>query len=135
MTELVMMALGDYRFGLATAAYDEMRRVDEYRWQQQARLGRTPAQQFIGPGTTTIEFEGTIYPHFRGGLGQVDAMRVEAAKGEPLRLADAFGFNWGKFVIKRIEETRSRPMANGVPRKMTFRIELTAYGDDDDGNV
>lgn len=28
----VMMALGEYRFSLSTAAYNELKRVSEWRW-------------------------------------------------------------------------------------------------------
>lgn len=136
MTDLVMMALGAYRFGIETAAYDQLTRSDEYRWRQQDRLGFVPAQQFIGRGATTIEFSGIILPHFRGGLGQLDAMRVEAGKGEELDLIDSKAKNWGKFCIKRIQETQSRPIASGQPRRIEFRIELVSYGEDkEDGDV
>ena len=46
----IMMALGEFRFALDTAAYDRLRRSDTYRWQAQDRLGRRPAQQFTGHG-------------------------------------------------------------------------------------
>src|SRR5690606_33179058 len=98
----VMMALGDYRFSIDTAAYDQVTRSFEYRWQQQDRIGRKPAQQYLGEGAETVEFMGTVYPHFRGGLGQVEAMRAEAAKGEPLLLVDSNGIPWGTYAIKRI---------------------------------
>jgi len=131
----VMMALGDYRFSIDTAAYEQITRSFEWRWQAQERLGRKPAQQFLGPGVTTVQFEGVIYPSFKGGLGQIDAMKVEADKGEPLRLADSNGFKWGEFVIKRIEETRSKPIPSGQPRRIAFRIELADYGKDDEAEI
>lgn len=136
MTDLIMMALGDYRFGLPTAAYDTLTRSDEYRWEQQNRLGVKPGQQFIGPGSTTIGFSGVILPHFKGGLGQLDAMRAEAGKGEELDLIDSLGKNFGKFCIKRIQETQSRLIASGQPRRIEFQIDLVSYGEDeDDGDV
>ncbi len=129
------MALGDYRFSIDTAAYERLTRTFEYRWQQQDRLGRKPAMQYLGPGAASMQMEGTILPHFKGGLGQIDAMRTEADKGEKLRLVDSLGVNWGYFVIKRIEETRTRPIATGQPRRIEFRIEIADYGDDDDGSA
>lgn len=126
----IMMALGEYRFGLETAAYDQLTRSDTYRWQAQNRLGRKPSQQYLGEGEATIEFSGVILPHFKGGLGQLDAMRAEAGKGEKLRLVDSKGINWGHFVIKRINETQSQPISTGQPRRIEFRIELADYGDD-----
>ncbi len=126
----IMMALGDFRFGLDTAAYDQLTRSDTYRWQTQNRLGRKPSQQYLGEGETTIEFSGFILPHFKGGLGQIDAMRTEAGKGEKLRMVDSKGINRGHFVIKRINETQSQPISTGQPRRIEFSIELADYGDD-----
>lgn len=126
----VMMALGSYRFSLETAAYDRLQRENEYRWISQPRIGRAPAQQFVGVGTETITLEGTIYPHFKGGLGQIDAMRAEADQGAPLILVDGIGKVWGKFVIARISETGERFHGNGVPLKVQFQMELKNYGED-----
>ena len=86
MASSYLMALGDYRFSLETAAYQELTRSTEYRWQSQDRLRHRPAQQYLGPGREEITLNGMIYPSFRGGLGQLDRMRQEAEKGTPLLL-------------------------------------------------
>lgn len=125
-----MMALGKYRFSVDTAAYQRLMREQEYRWASQPRLGRRPARQFIGAGEERIELEGTIYPHFRGGLGQIDAMRDEANAGEPLLLVDGRGNVWGKYGIERITETQTRFHGNGVPLKIEFQLVLSHYGED-----
>ena len=74
----VMLQLGAYQFGLNTAAFQGLQRSDDYRWPEQERLGREAALQFVGPGATTINLDGVIYPEWRGGAGQLDAMRAEA---------------------------------------------------------
>ena len=76
-----MMALGVYRFSLTSAAYQELRRSNAYRWQAQERLQRLPAQQFVGPGNETLDLKGTIYPHYQGGMKQLDLMRAQAGRG------------------------------------------------------
>jgi phage protein U len=129
MTE-VMMKLSEYSFSVEAAAYQALRRVHEYRWAAQARFGRKDALQNTGPGSERIELNGIIYPHFKGGLGQINAMRSEADKGEPLILVDGTMKVWGKYVITRIEETQTVLNERGQPRKQTFRLELSAYGDD-----
>jgi uncharacterized protein len=126
----VMMGLGGYRFGLATAAYQTLERSTAYRWPSQERLGRAPARQFVGKGDDTITLAGVIYPHYKGGLRQVDAMRAEAERGEPLDLVDGFGRVWGAWVILSIREAHSRLLGNGAPLKIDFTIELAAYGED-----
>ncbi len=126
----VMMALGQYRFSLPTAAYQNLKRTDAWRWASQDRLTRAPAKQFLGRGNVTLSLDGTIYPHFRGGLGQVAAMRAEADKGQPLQLVDGLGKVWGKWVIEEITETSTNFLAEGVPLKIDFSLSLSAYGED-----
>lgn len=126
----IMMALGDYRFSLSTATYESLRRNDSWRWIEMARLGRTPVHQYMGPGSTEITLDGTILPHYRGGLGQIESMRSEASKGTSLRLVDGRGRIWGGFVIKSISETHSRFFEKGIPLKIDFSVSLTAYGED-----
>ena len=91
----VMMALGGYRFAIGTAAFQTLRRATEYRWAQMNRIGRRPAMQYVGPGVESIDLDGVIYPHFRGGLRQVEAMRAEARLGLPLMLVSGTGYGLG----------------------------------------
>jgi len=125
-----MIALGDYRFSLGTAAYQNLRRTTEHRWERQDRLGRRPALQYVGPGSETIDLEGIVHPHFRGGLGQIEAMRVEAGKGVPLDMADGMGFIHGRWSILRIVEGQRVFFSDGAPRAQTFELALEFYGED-----
>lgn len=127
-----LMKLGDFSFSLDTAAPARTRRSDRWRWETLPRIGREPALQYVGPGVSEIELDGVIYPHYRGGLGQVDAMRAEAARGAPLRLVTGEGANLGLWCITGIRETGSYPIAGGSPRKIEFELSLRRYGDDDD---
>lgn len=127
---LVMMALGDYRFGIDTAAYQSLTRTDEWRWPVAERLTREPASQYVGPGLTIVELSGVILPHFRGGLGQLPAMRAEAGKGKPLLLVDGRGEVWGEYCITRLQEVQGNHMSMGVPRRIEFTLSLQAYGED-----
>ena len=124
------MALGEYRFSVSTAAYQEFTHSAEFRWASQERLGRLPARQYLGPGEETISLRGTLHPHFRGGLGQMDRMRAEAARGEPLEMSEGTGRIWGKWVITRVEETRRVFDADGAPRRIEFRLQLARYGEE-----
>jgi len=126
----VMMGLGAFRFAIDTAAYQTLTRKDEYRWESQERIGRHPAMQFIGAGHTTFTLEGSIFPHWRAGLGQIDAMRAMAGQGVPLRLVSGYGRIFGLFVIMAIDETQTVFLSNGAPRKQEFAIELKSYGAD-----
>jgi len=125
-----MLALGRYRFSVDTAAYQELLRTTAYRWAQQPRLGRRPARQFVGAGDETVSLNGQILPHYKGGLGQVEALRTEAAAGRPLQLVTGTGQVLGAWVVERIEETQRFFLDDGRPRSVAFRLDLAAYGDD-----
>lgn len=126
-----LSTLGDYMFSLETAAFQDYGRDVDYRWQQHDRLGREPAQQFMGRGTDAITLKGEIYPTFKGGLGQLDSMRESADKGEPLQYIDGRGNVIGNYCIKSVKETGTVFFENGAPRKITFDLHLVRYGDDE----
>ena len=130
----VMMMLGSYPFMLDTAAFQELKRSSEYRWQKMDRSGRKPAQQYLGPGADEISLSGEILPHWKGGYGQIDAMRAEAARGKPLTLIDgAGGYVLGQWVIRRIDQTHTELAADGSPHVIAFSLALSEYGADSGG--
>lgn len=124
-----MLILGGYQFQLDTAAYQTLQRTTLYRWEQNARIGQHAATHWVGPGQDKISLQGTIYPQFKGGLGQVDEMRKEAAYGTPLQLVDGQGQVHGFWVIERVREDNSHHAPGGIPRKIDFRLELVYYGE------
>jgi hypothetical protein len=126
------MRLGDYKFSLSTAAYQSLTRSTAYSWQSGKRFGKLPTQQFTGIDTDTINMQGIIYSHFAGGLSQIDAMREQAGRGEPLLLVDGHGFVKGKWCIKSIEQTDTVFLSDGTPRKIEFNLSLVRYGDENE---
>jgi phage protein U len=130
MAAEILMTLGGFQFAINTAAHDSLQRETAYRWEQQDRLGREPAMQFIGAGNEKISLQGRIYPHFRGGLGQLNTMRQMAGEGEPLQLIDGLGNVLGQYCITRIVEGQQAYVGPGIPRRMDFAIELERYGAD-----
>lgn len=123
----MMLMLGQYRFSLNTAAYEGKTRETQYRWRQQARIGNQPALQFTGPGDDTLELDGVIYPHYRGGFGQLNAMRREADKGEPLMLVEGTGKVLGRWVIASLRETQGSFARDGSPAKVRFSLTLRKH--------
>jgi phage protein U len=130
-----MARLGSFTFSMDSASFQELQRSVSYRWSGINRIGRQPSQQFTGQGDDVIRLRGAIYPHFRGGLGQIAALRQQAARGEkmPMVYADTQAGQFvGNFCIKDIEETRTVFFRDGTPRKIDFSLSLIAYGDDTD---
>lgn len=125
----VMMRLGSYSFGINTAAYQQLTRTTEYRWPGQERMGQRNALQYTGSGAETISLAGVVYPQYRSGLGQLDAMRTEAGEGKPLMLVDGRGRIHGRWVIERIEETQDAFFIAGAPKRQRFTMQLRKYDD------
>jgi phage protein U len=128
MSAPVLLNLGTFQFGLDTAVFEELQRSSAYTWAELPRIGVNPALQFTGVEAETITLPGKIYPHFRGGLGQVDAMRTQAALGKPLLLVDGLGSVKGFWCITRIDEGRKMLWGSGAPRLQEFTVELKYYG-------
>lgn len=135
MAERVMLGLGEFRFEIATAAYQKLSLSQSYRWPEQARINRDPALQFVGRNTGEIDLDGVIYPGFKGGLDQVEAMRTLADTAKPQQLVDGLGRVWGPWVITEIGDTRTVFADDGQPRRIEFRVKLKAYGEDDSGQA
>ena len=130
IASLIMMGLGPFRFGLTGSNYQEMIRTSGWRWAELQRQGRTPALQYAGPTAETLTLKGIIYPHFNGGLRQVDQMRAQGDLGVPLMMVDGLGFVWRRWVITDLEERKSVLMSDGAPRKIEFALSLKRYGED-----
>lgn len=127
----VMMMLGlEYQFSVDAAAFQTLSRSAEYRWPAQDRIGRPPARQFTGPGAESITLSGTVYPHYKGGLGQMDRLRAVAGKGEPLRLVDGTGADRGLWCVEKVDETRTAFTRRGAARRIDFSLTLARYGEE-----
>lgn len=133
LTSLVMMALGAFRFGVNSASYQSFSRSAAWRWEKIDRAGRAPALQYLGPDADEITLEGVIYPHFKGGLRQVELMRLAASAGQPMILVDGLGWVWERWVIVGVEEKKGVFMPDGAPRRIEFSVRLRAYGQDGGG--
>lgn len=131
MAERIMLALGEFRFEIATTAYQKLAYSQSWRWPEQARITREPALQFMGKNAAEIDLEGVIYPSFKGGLGQIETLRTMADRGEPLSLVDGLGRVWERWVITELSDTRTLFADDGQPRKLEFRVKLKAYGEDE----
>lgn len=131
-----MARLGSFMFGLDTAAFQQLQRTSGYRWEEKNRIGRDPALQFTGTETETITLSGVIFPHFRGGLGQIEQLRQEAGLGQPLPFiyaSEYVGQYLGRWCITAISEDRTVFFQDGKPRRIDFQITLKRYGDDGTG--
>lgn len=137
----ILMTLGggnqEFRFAIDTAAYQSLTRRTEWRWPAQDRLWNDPARQFTGKGPDEITLEGVILPAFRGGLGQIMAMRAladaaltDGSGARPLLLVTGYGEVLGEWVITAIEEEQPVVGVSGAALEQRFRLTLAAYARD-----
>lgn len=123
----MMMIYGPFMFGIDRIAFQELSRSSGYTWAEVERIGTNPAMQYTGREAETMSLPGVFYPHFRGGLAQLPAMRLAAELGKPLPLITGYGYFLGQWVVTRIDETQSVFFKDGAPRKVDFVIELKQY--------
>ena len=123
----VMMQLGLYQFAIDSATYQKFTRSTEYRWARQARIGSNDALQFTGLGPDVIDLDGVVYPHFRGGLNQINKMRTQASVGIRLPLVSGIGKVLGLWVIEAVTEGQEIFAAQGIPHRQNFTMRMARY--------
>lgn len=132
----VLLRLGEFKFAVDTAAYQELTRASEYRWPAQERLWNRSAVQFTGIGDDVITLTGKVLPIWRGGLRQIDRLRemgeapATAVAPEPLPLVTGYGEFLGEWVITRVEEQQGHVLTRGAPGEQRFTLRLQRYARD-----
>ena len=119
-----------FYFNLNTAAYEGLQRSTAYRWASQERLGRRSAMQAVGMGDEKITLRGVIFPAFKGGIKQLDKIRMIGQRLAPLGLTTGYGMALGNWCLTTVTEEQGGLLQGGVPRKQTFSLEFVRYGDD-----
>jgi uncharacterized protein len=71
-----------------------------------------------------------ISRHSPDRLKQLDALRSIGGRLLPLNLTTGYGIVLGTWCLRRIEEEQGALLAGGIPRKPSFTLEFTRYGDD-----
>lgn len=91
--------------------------------------GARPARQFTGVGEDTITLTGLQVPEFRGNRRSLDDVRAMADAGKAYALVGGTGVVFGAWVIQRVQETGSVFIAEGIPRRVDFTLELARVDD------
>ncbi len=120
----VMLQLGTFQFSTDTGAYQRLSRSTSYRWARTARIQNNDALEFAGYGADAIDLAGVIYPHYRGGLKQLDKLRGLAGLGRSLPLISGQGRPMGWWVVEEVGETQSAFFTKGAPLKQEFSLKL-----------
>lgn len=119
-----MMSLGMFLFALDSVPYSDLGRKIGWRWGRTDRVGAFAAAQFLGPGEDTVSISGALVPPMAGTYSNLRIIEALADQGEAQPLVDSEGTVWGHFTIESIDKKQTYIMADGVPRKTDFTLEL-----------
>ena len=124
----MMLSLGDFQFGIDTAAYAELSLKAEYPWPKVDRLQNTPQHQAMGLEVRSISLRGTVFRSYReAGLSQIEALREAAAEMKPQPLMAGNGRYLGRWVVKSISQTDSVFFEDGAAQKQEFTMEMERF--------
>lgn len=127
--------LGSFQFSLPNGVPQTVDHSADFRWEQQDRLGRDPANQFVGPGAQQITLDGVLFPGFSGRQNTLEELRTLARQGNPLMFTDGLGKVYGRWVIKQLRETKEVFAPGGGARQIGFNVTLAYYGEDNPGQA
>jgi phage protein U len=130
-----LFQLGSFQFDLPNGVPQTLDWSADYRWEEQGRLLRDPAQQFMGPGSQQITLDGVLYPGFSGRQSTMEQLRTLAREGKPLMLTDGLGKVFGKWAIKQVREGKGTFAPGGGAREISFSVQLVYYAEDNPGQA
>ncbi len=127
----VMLSLGGFKFNIDSAAYNELVRTWQWRWNSQSRIGQSDLLQYTGKAPVKISLNGQIATTFRDvGTHQIEKLADMGNEYKPQLLVSGLGDVMGYWVMTDLSETNTKFIKGGLPRRQSFILELSFYGDD-----
>ncbi|CNE12025.1 phage tail protein [Yersinia kristensenii] len=120
----MMMAFGMFVFMLQTVPYQDFQHQMAWRHPSNARIGKRPSSQFLGPDEESITLSGVLYPELTGGKASLMALQLMAETGKAWSLIEGNGAIHGMFVIESLSRTKSIFFSDGSARKIEFTLTL-----------
>lgn len=128
MTDM-LLSIGEFAFHPNSATYSALKVARKWKWAAIERYGTTSQLQFVGHENAILSLSGSLVIE-EGEESRVDAMQrltSEAEKRRPLPLL-AGSEALGQWVIESCEVSVDEFFSSGLPRKLTFSLELRFYG-------
>lgn len=127
----VMLTLGSFQFSISTAAYNELMQKWEWRWPEQARIGRNDLLQTTGKAANSISLNGEIATTINGaGAKQIETLATLGDKLTPQLLTSGEGDVLGYWAMTSLSGSNSKFLQGGLAKRQSFTVELKFYGDD-----
>lgn len=118
------MIFGMFVFSIPTATYQSLQRTTTWNHASNARVGSSPAYQYVGKGEDTITLDGSIVPEFGMQLS-LTALRLMGDTGKNFPLIAGNGKIYGLWKLDEVSETQTYFFKNGLPRKVEFSLKMT----------
>lgn len=125
---MTMLQIGSVAFTTTGPHYDKLRHSKKFVWARQARFGRSDALQYTGEGEEDVTVSGTIWTDYYAGFGALASLR--AMGRSPQMLVSGAGDVFGRWCVLEVANEQTLQDADGVPRKVTFDLKLSRYGED-----
>jgi uncharacterized protein len=84
----MLLQLDQFIFKISDIAFQDFVQSTTYRWESQSPISAAPVQQFMGPGAGTVTLRGVSFPPYFGKPNQLEKLKTEATKGEPMLILD-----------------------------------------------
>lgn len=124
MSEITLLALGMFTFGMDTLAYSEFQRRTDWRHGKADRHGARPASQYLGPGEDKVTLSGVLAPELAGKYSSIETLREMASSGDAWPLVDGAGTVLGTYRIMAVDERQAAHIPGGFARKIDFAVDL-----------
>ena len=129
----MLMALGQFIFGLTTLAYQDFKRQTQWRHPSSSRVGARAAHQYVGPGDDSITLSGVLSPELVGRAASIAELREMGDTGQAWALVSGTGEVFGAYVIENVGETGTLHLDNGMARRIEFDLQLKRVDDQRSG--
>ncbi len=131
----MQMQVGEFRFDVDEAEYQELLRTRTRRWEQRDRHGRPQELEDLGRDAERISLTGTVWVQDSADLAALDALAEEAGlmpgstgRALPVFLGGGRGSSGeylGRWTVPRLEITeRALRGPDGIPTRIDFEVEL-----------
>lgn len=129
---MILMALGPYRFSLATFTHDQLVRSFTARTDSVPVIGSRPSVHRLGYDDETVDLDATFFPfHLPGnrGLSQLAMMRSDVGSAYPLiSVAGGSGFSFGTWLIRKVGSREEHIGVAGVGQEIRVDLSLLFTG-------
>ena len=123
----MLYMLGPVLLDIAPLNAVAITRDGEFPFAEHAVLGAAPLYENMGEGRRRIVLRGATFPHvseFASGLAMLDVIEAARRVGQPVPLIRGDFAFLGYVLIERFRQDGESLDHDGVPKNLTFEVEL-----------